>query len=339
MCNIAAYVGNRDAAPILIDMMAREEAFAGGFYTGLATIYEGNIYHKKLTGDLETLLKKTDARGLKGNIGLIHSRSKSGGGDAWSHPFIGRGGNCAYVANGAAGIFKDRIPEYTAIADKLLADGYGMALEEPVNASYPTVSSGMSVHMSDVMAQLIASKLDADKFPMSAIGEAFCEMPSEIVGLMIDKNDADTIYFARINMPMWVAFCDHGAYLASTPLAFPDDARDLMHLPALSYGAVGKEHIVIKKLDTPVCSVAPITEKIRQQAYKMFCERLDGTNMRDIEKMVEPLFDRADAYQEPSLLYEVLYRLKNEGRLKIETRLLDGVIEGTGAPKNFMSIC
>lgn len=339
MCNIAGYVGSREAAPILIEMMAREEAFAGGYYTGLATLYEGNIYHRKLTGDLDTLVKNTDALSLKGNIGIIHSRSKSGGGDAWSHPFIGKGASCAYVANGSAGIFKDRISEYTAIADKLLADGYDMAFEQPVNKSYPTVSSGMSVHMSDVMAQLIASKLDADMLPMSAIGEAFCQMPSEIVGLMIDKHDADTIYFARINMPMWVAFCDHGAYLASTPLAFPDDAYDVTHLPALSYGAVGKEHILVKRLEQPPCTVAPITEDIRAKARQLFIEKLDSTNMGDIEKLVRPLFEKADCCQSPSLLYEVLYRFKNEGRLKIEKRLLEGVKQGTTAPKNFMTIC
>ena len=45
MCNIAGYVGEKRAAPILIEMMKKQEGFAGGYYTGIATIHKGKIYH------------------------------------------------------------------------------------------------------------------------------------------------------------------------------------------------------------------------------------------------------------------------------------------------------
>ena len=70
MCNIAGYVGERSAAPILIEMMRREEGFDAGFYTGIATIHEGKIHYRKITGDLDTLLKNTDAASLPGNIAV-----------------------------------------------------------------------------------------------------------------------------------------------------------------------------------------------------------------------------------------------------------------------------
>lgn len=338
MCNIAGYVGSREAAPILIEMMRKEEAFAGGFYTGLATLYEGRIYHEKLTGDLDTLLKNTDAKNLRGNIGIIHSRSKSGGGDAWSHPFIAKGGSCAYVANGSAGFFKSRIPEYTAIADKLIENGYDMALEVPVNKSYPTISNGMSVHMSDVMAQLIGSKLDSGIPAMQAMEQAFCEMPSEIVGLTIDKNVPDSIFVARINMPMWIAQADHGTYLASTPFAFPEDAHDFTHIPAMSAARVSKNAYEIKAFKKPVCTVAQITPKVLCKAYRVLYENANDSNMTETEKLVRPLFEKADVLQEPSLQYEALYQLHLEGRLKIEIKRREGVLPGTTAPKNYMTV-
>ena len=52
MCNIAGYTGNRQAAPILIDMMRREEGYWGGYYTGIATIDNGRVYHAKVVGDV-----------------------------------------------------------------------------------------------------------------------------------------------------------------------------------------------------------------------------------------------------------------------------------------------
>ena len=44
MCNIAGYAGKCAAAPILIEMLRKEEGFDGGFYTGIATVHEGKIH-------------------------------------------------------------------------------------------------------------------------------------------------------------------------------------------------------------------------------------------------------------------------------------------------------
>ena len=57
MCNIAGYVGTKTAAPILLEMMKREEGFAGGYYTGLATIHEGKLYWRKVIGTVKDLLE------------------------------------------------------------------------------------------------------------------------------------------------------------------------------------------------------------------------------------------------------------------------------------------
>ena len=48
MCNIAGYVGSRRAAPIIMEMLRREEGFAGGYYSGLATMCEGKIFSDTL---------------------------------------------------------------------------------------------------------------------------------------------------------------------------------------------------------------------------------------------------------------------------------------------------
>ena len=87
MCTIAGYVGNRCAAPILIEMLKKEEGVDSGFYTGIATIHEGKIHYRKLVGDVKQLLEKTDAASLPGTIGFIHSRTPGNPWDFWAHPF------------------------------------------------------------------------------------------------------------------------------------------------------------------------------------------------------------------------------------------------------------
>ena len=41
MCNIAGYAGKENAAPKLLEMLRRQQAFDGGACTGIATIYGG----------------------------------------------------------------------------------------------------------------------------------------------------------------------------------------------------------------------------------------------------------------------------------------------------------
>ena len=109
MCNIAGYVGERRAAPILLEMLKREEGFEGGYSTGIATLHEGKIYYAKLVGDVDRLTSLTEAASLPGNIGIIHSRSGGREGAEWAHPFIAKKNGeivTAYIANGAQGFFR-----------------------------------------------------------------------------------------------------------------------------------------------------------------------------------------------------------------------------------------
>ena len=57
MCNIAGYIGKKQAAPILLDLLRRQECYDGGAGTGIATIHEGKLYFRKVLGDVETLLR------------------------------------------------------------------------------------------------------------------------------------------------------------------------------------------------------------------------------------------------------------------------------------------
>jgi len=342
MCNIAGYVGERDAAPILIDMMRREEGFAGGYYSGLATISEGKIHHRKLTGNLSDLLAKTNAAHLPGNIGVIHSRSKSGGGDAFAHPFCTfKDGEAtlAYVANGGANFFSNRFDECTQIAASLFDDGYSFtSVQEEEIPCYPKLPDEKTIHMSDLMAQLIARYIESGKAPDDAINSAYCQMPAEIVGLLLSLKKPDSISWSRINMPMFIGFASHGAYLASTPNAFPDDATDIRLLPAMCGGEVFANRVTEKPYDNPPCKIAEITDEVYHKAKILLCEHIsdEAKNMITGIDSIKPAFPDTDIIPRDALYYQIVFDMKDE--LEFSEIMLDGAFPGLVAPKKYIKL-
>lgn len=344
MCNIAGYVGNKQAAPILLEMLRKQEGLAGGYYTGIATIYEGKMYYAKLTGDVKRLEENTEAANLPGTIGIIHSRSNSGGGDSWAHPFVRRkNGEVteAYVANGSAGCMLPRMEEFNRLAWQLLQDGYDMDSKlEIVRKGYPVLPDGSGVHMSDVMCQLIARYMDNGKNMAEAMEAAFCEMPSEIVGLMLSLTDPKGIAWSRFNMPMNVAFASHGAYLASAAIAMPEDAGEPMPLMPCAYGMVYADHWTTYRYTNSPMTVAQLTAEVRGKAFEVICEELEQgpKSYGELHRKVKELFETADSLPSTLATYEVLYALKKKGKLKTEIRTVEGAFENLTAPKFFMSI-
>ena len=157
MCVLAGFVGDQPAAPILLDMLRREEGLGGGYYTGVATIHEGRLHYAKVVGDVATLVAETDAQQLPGTVGIAHSRTKSGGDREWAHPFVHDERGLAYVANGFMGVFADTTDKVGA-GNALLRAGYRFpsAAPEPIG-TYPVLEDGACVHMSDVMCRRYVS--------------------------------------------------------------------------------------------------------------------------------------------------------------------------------------
>ena len=339
MCNIAGYIGSRPAAAILIEMLRRQEGWDAGYYTGIATLHNGKIHQTKKAGDLQFLLQTTYAADLPGTIGLIHSRTPSGGGDEWAHPFAGsKDGTAmtAYVANGSQGIFADQLPAACQLAASLEERGFVFPSRAvgPVG-NYPFLPDGSAVHMSDVMAQLITSKIVDGLDVRAAMEQSFCEMPAEIVGLLLSVAEQDCIAWSRINMPMFVAFASHGAYLASTPQAFPQDAGEPVLLPACSSGRIYHDHWSAVPYSAPPAKVASISARVWSSAYTSVTDALKQTSqtMPELARIVKPLFSTADCYPTAAVVYSILYSLQKDQKLSVETSYSIDPNSGASVPR------
>lgn len=352
MCNIAGYAGQKRAAPILIEMLRAQEGFDAGYYSGIATIHEGKIYYAKLIGCVQNLIDNTVAASLPGNVGIIHGRSGPIiGDDHWAHPFIGKSrageAEIAYVANGVGGFANCRRGEYGRLADSLMAEGYDIPSRQVCEKDvYYKLSDGTTAHVSDVMCQLILKHMDSGEKVLNAMTDAFCEMPSEIVGLLLALSDPDKIFYSRINRPMFVGFANHGAYLATSAIAFPDDASEPQLLPALSSGYVCADGVYSSPYKNPPCMVAPIDAKVRKEAYDAICSELSSGGREvwcpirqdNLAAPLDTLFGGADCNQTAALMYDILFSLYKDEKLKIEEKVYETEVPGATARRFILGL-
>ena len=353
MCNIAGYIGSRDAAPILINMIREQEGLNGGFYTGIATLHEGKIHYRKVVGDLSELLKRTDAASLPGNIGIIHSRTPGFAGDEWSHPFVHEQNGevfSALVLNGSIGCFKPLDQKRIEVAEQLLSEGFDMKTQ--LGADYKVTSvlqkpgaavflgDGSRVHPSDITCQLTAKFMLEGLSAPKALTRCMSEIPKEVVVLMLSLNEPEAISWTRVNQPMHLAYADHGAYLATAPQAIPDDAGEYILLPVQSSGLVKRDGFTVEPYKKAPARIAPLTPRVRRDVYEtIVCAlKTEKHTLSSLTKLAKPLFDEADCVQGTASVYPVLCDLKKRGILKIEKGSRQGVFEGLSAPVDYLYI-
>ena len=185
------------------------------------------------------------------------------------------------------------------------------------------------VHMSDVMCALIAKECDEGATPCDAITASFTRMPGEIVGLLLSLSTPKKIAWSKINRPMFLSFSSHGAYLASCPIAFPEDAADPINLPELSSGYVTKNSFTAKKYENPPINVAVADAKTIHDAYDTIVELLSEERSFNTLK-VGHLFPKSDGILAAAgLKYSILYSLWREGKLDIKKIISAGKVENT----------
>lgn len=340
MCNIAGYVGTKQAAPIIIEMLRKQEPWDAGFYTGIATLHDGTYSMHKVVGSTKELLEQTPAMELPGTVGIIHGRSKGNQDARWAHPFLGTDEKLIYAANGYAGSFRKlkSFERRKTLYDRLVAEGcrFGSDL---FNDPDPEKAC-MRVHSSDLKCQHIVSYMNKGRAVHEAMADSYCFSPSEVVGVALAPEQQDRIYWARMNYPMFVAKADHGMYMATTPEVFPEDARDVQLLSPMASGWVEADRYVQIPFTNPPGTVAPITPRVAKEAYELIIKTLSEKELDhdQIDRLIRPLFDEATCPPESALDYMIVNELLKQGKLQRRIVWEPGAQPGVMRPKYLASI-
>jgi len=123
MCGIIGYVGDEQAAPILLEGLARLE-YRGYDSAGIAVLDGDQLGIEKRAGKLGILATAVDGRLPAGTLGMGHTRWATHGGvtDANAHPHLDCHGNVVVIHNGI-------VENFAALRAELKAGGHRLISE------------------------------------------------------------------------------------------------------------------------------------------------------------------------------------------------------------------
>ncbi|MBI2258516.1 MAG: glutamine--fructose-6-phosphate transaminase (isomerizing) [Flavobacteriia bacterium] len=210
MCGIVAYVGNKEAYPILIRGLKRLE-YRGYDSAGIALLNdkELNIYKKQ--GKVSELEAFTINKNLKGNIGIGHTRWATHGlpNDVNSHPHFTTNKDIAIIHNGI-------IENYSTLKEELISRGYQFRSETDT----------------EVIVHLIDDIMKTEKVDLvEAVRHALLSVTGAYALVVISNKHPDTLIAARKSSPLVVGIGkENEFYLASDATPIVEYTKQVVYL-------------------------------------------------------------------------------------------------------------
>ena len=210
MCGIVGYVGTEQAAPILLDGLARLE-YRGYDSAGVAVVSpKRELQVRKSVGRLKALSDQIHAGAdVEGSIGMGHTRWATHGApnDVNSHPHISEGGKFAVIHNGI-------IENYVEIKEFLIAQGVSFRSETDT----------------EVVAQLLEFYYNECGDFFESVGRVLRRIEGAYALGMLCADCPDRIIAARKDAPLLLGYGDGCSFLASDATAIIRHTRDVVYM-------------------------------------------------------------------------------------------------------------
>lgn len=210
MCGIVAYIGAKEAYPILIKGLKRLE-YRGYDSAGVALLKDNQVKVYKKQGKVAELEEFASQFDTTGSIGIAHTRWATHGlpNDINSHPHTSMDGKMALIHNGI-------IENYESIKNQLIARGYEFQSQ---------TDTEVLVHLIDD----ILKKEDVDL--VEAVRLALMSVSGAYAIAVVSSDFPDQIVCARKSSPLVVGIgAENDFYLASDATPIIEYTKQVIYL-------------------------------------------------------------------------------------------------------------
>ncbi|MBT4982705.1 MAG: isomerizing glutamine--fructose-6-phosphate transaminase, partial [Euryarchaeota archaeon] len=224
MCGIFGFLGNRSAAPLLVEGLRKLE-YRGYDSSGIAVKNETLQVHK-IVGKVSELSKILPNH-IDGNIGIAHTRWATHGlvTNENAHPHLNSDGTVALVHNGI-------IDNARGIRTRLESKGIQLRSETD----------------SETLVHMITIGLNSGQEPLEAVRQTLKRVTGTW-GLCVLFKDHDLIICARNGSPLIIGKGDDETFVSSDPHALSQHTQNIFFLEDGDMAAITKSGIDITRLE------------------------------------------------------------------------------------------
>ncbi|TAL57917.1 MAG: glutamine--fructose-6-phosphate transaminase (isomerizing) [Bacteroidetes bacterium] len=208
MCGIVAYIGSKEAYPILIKGLHRLE-YRGYDSAGVALLNSKlNVYKcKGKVADLETHISKKDTHG---NIGIGHTRWATHGppNDVNAHPHYSQTKNLVIIHNGI-------IENYAPLKKEMQKRGHKFHSDTDT----------------EVLVHLIEDIQKNEKVPLAeAVRQALNEVIGAYAIVVLSKDNPDELIAAKKSSPLVIGIGKNEYFVASDATPIVEYTKNVVYL-------------------------------------------------------------------------------------------------------------
>ena len=273
MCGIVAYIGDKQAQPIVIKGLKRLE-YRGYDSTGIS-IYNGTSLHtlktKGKVSDLEALIASNPAQ--QATLALGHTRWATHGvpNDTNAHPQTSNSGNLVIVHNGI-------IENYSSLKEELIHRGFSFSSDTDT----------------EVLVNLIE---DVQQQQGVKLGKAVQIALSQVIGayaiVVFDRRKPNELIAARLGSPLAIGIGEDEFFVASDATPFIEYTKEAIYLE--------EEHLAIIRVGKPI-KIRKINDDSLAEPY---VEKLQ-MSLENIQKGGYDHFMLKEIFEQPKAIQDTL---------------------------------
>lgn len=267
MCGIAAYVGHRQAYPVILKGLKRLE-YRGYDSAGVAILNDGlHVYKKK--GKVEELEEMLMGKDLHGHIGIGHTRWATHGApsDRNAHPQTSGDGKLAIVHNGI-------IENYAQIKKELINKGHEFESETDT----------------EVLIHFIEEIRKQNDCPLEeAVRIALKRVVGAYMIVIIDEDDPGTLIAARKGSPLVIGIGKNEHFLASDASPIVEYTKEVVFVNDYEVAIVKADELILKNISNEIQT--PYVQELDIELAAIEKSGYDHFMLKEIFEQPQTIFD------------------------------------------------
>jgi len=267
MCGIVAYIGHREAYPVILKGLKRLE-YRGYDSSGVALLNEGlKVYKKK--GKVAELEESLIGKDVHSSSGIGHTRWATHGepSDRNAHPHTSANGKLAMIHNGI-------IENYSQLKHELANKGYSFASD--------TDTEVLLKFIEDIQVNNNVGLEEAVRIALKRVVGAY-------VIVLLDQENPDTLIAARKGSPLVIGIGKGEHFLASDASPIIEYTKEVVYVNDYELAIIKPDELILKNLGNE--KITPFIQKLDLELAKIEKGGFDHFMLKEIFEQPDTIFD------------------------------------------------